>query len=180
MARAVWRKFPIEQDGAIIIPANALVVLCGPAACGKSTFARGNFAPTQIVSSDRCRALVCDDEGNMAVSGHAFDLFYFIVDKRLRLGRLTVADSTALARQVRKQLLSLARGHSRPAHLVAFELPIEELIERDRLRDRTVGEDVVRRQADKFRRTLENLCDEGFDQVWRTGETATVTLAPPA
>src|ERR1043165_3362479 len=36
----------------------SVVVLCGPAGCGKSTFAARHFRPTQIISSDHCRALV--------------------------------------------------------------------------------------------------------------------------
>jgi protein phosphatase len=72
----------------IILPRNTLVLLCGPAGCGKSTFAARHFLPTQIVSSDECRALVSDDPVNQAVSGHAFDLMHFIVDYRLVVGRV--------------------------------------------------------------------------------------------
>jgi hypothetical protein len=36
--------------------------LVGPTGCGKSTFARQHFKPTEVLSSDCCRGLVSDDE----------------------------------------------------------------------------------------------------------------------
>ena len=154
----------------IRIPSNALVVLCGPAACGKSTFARKNFERSEIVSTDRCRAMIFDDEKNQSVSGHAFELFYFIIEKRLRLARLAAADSTALAPEARKELLRLARAYGRSAHVIAFDLAVETLLERDRRRRRKVGEEVIRKQAEKFAQVLECLGAEGFDAVWRLDE----------
>ena len=41
---------------------DALVVVVGATASGKSYWAHGHFLDTQVVSSDRCRALVSDDE----------------------------------------------------------------------------------------------------------------------
>src|SRR3569623_1334015 len=35
-----------------------------PSGSGKSTFARTHFAPTEVLSSDRCRGLVRDDEND--------------------------------------------------------------------------------------------------------------------
>ncbi len=48
----------------IKVPRRTLLVLCGPAACGKSTFVAQRFGATTIVSSDYCRALICDDIAN--------------------------------------------------------------------------------------------------------------------
>ena len=42
----------------IEIPELALVILIGPSGSGKSTFARKHFKPTEIITSDLCRALV--------------------------------------------------------------------------------------------------------------------------
>src|SRR6184192_2833322 len=57
----------------------SVVALCGPAACGKSAFAARHFRPTQIISSDRCRALVCDDEQDQRFQTQAFALLHFLV-----------------------------------------------------------------------------------------------------
>src|SRR5712692_8636473 len=65
----------------IKLPRRTLLVLCGPAASGKSTFAEQRFRETMIVSSDHCRALICDDVTNQQVNRDAFDLFYYIIRK---------------------------------------------------------------------------------------------------
>ncbi len=67
----------------IKVPRRTLLVLCGPAACGKSTFVAQRFGATTIVSSDYCRALICDDIANQQVNRDAFDLFYYIIHKRM-------------------------------------------------------------------------------------------------
>jgi protein phosphatase len=174
------KELKVPDPLIIQIPSNALVALCGPAACGKSTFARKHFKRTEIVSTDHCRAMIFDDEKNQSVSGHAFELFYFIIEKRLRLARLAVADSTALAPEARKELLRLARAHGRSAHVIAFDAPVETLLERDKRRRRKVGEEVIRKQAEKFAPVLERLPQEGFDAVWRldekTADSATLEL----
>ena len=78
----------------ITIPELSLVVLVGPSGCGKSTFARKHFKPTEVLSSDFCRALVSDDENNQAATRDAFEVLHFIAAKRLAAGKLTVIDAT--------------------------------------------------------------------------------------
>ena len=80
----------------ITLPRRNLLVLCGPAGSGKSTFAAQRFGRTIIVSSDHCRELVCDDINNQYANRDTFDLFHYIIHKRMFNGRFTVADSTAL------------------------------------------------------------------------------------
>ena len=46
----------------ISVPELSLVLLVGPSGCGKTSFARKHFLPTEVVSSDFCRALVSDNE----------------------------------------------------------------------------------------------------------------------
>jgi protein phosphatase len=45
----------------LTIPELSLVVLIGAFGSGKSTSARKNFKPTEVLSSDDCRGLVSDD-----------------------------------------------------------------------------------------------------------------------
>jgi hypothetical protein len=68
----------------IEIPDFALVVLIGSTGSGKSTFAAKHFLPTEVISSDRCRGLVSDNENDQGVSGDAFDLVREIAGKRLK------------------------------------------------------------------------------------------------
>lgn len=150
---------------AVKIYRKSIVVLCGVAGCGKSTFAAKNFRPTEIVSSDRCRAMVSDDEGNMAVSREAFDIFYMIIEKRMKSGRLVVADSTALSHEARKKLLQLARHFDYHTILIAFDVPIDVTLMRNRERERNVPEKVIKKQFDAFKKSLKHIYDEGFDDI---------------
>ena len=50
------------------LPSPSLVVLVGPAAAGKTTWAEANFAPHQVVSSDRLRLLVGEGEDDQRAS----------------------------------------------------------------------------------------------------------------
>ena len=52
----------------IKIPKLSLVVLIGASGSGKSTFARKHFLPTEVISSDACRAMVSDDENDKTVT----------------------------------------------------------------------------------------------------------------
>lgn len=165
----------------IAVPDPSLVILCGPAASGKSAFARTHFAETRIVSSDRCRALLWDKEEEQAASHLVFELMHSIIDKRLFLRRLTVADSTALAPDARKELRTIAERRQVPSVLIAFEVPMEELRSRNASRDRRVPDEILAEHAEKFARALERFPHEGYAAWWtlRPGDTAKVSFTPP-
>src|SRR5260370_5647426 len=95
----------------ISIPELSLVLLVGPSGCGKSSFARKHFLPTEVVSSDFCRALVSDNENDQSATGDAFDLLHEIIRKRLARGRLTVVDATNVQPEARKSLIALAKEY---------------------------------------------------------------------
>lgn len=154
----------------LTIPRPALVILCGPAGSGKSTFARRHFRPTAIVSSDRCRAMIADRESDISVSGEAFELFHFIIGLRLRRRRLTVADSTAVRREARRDLLQIARRHGAPAVLILFDVSEERAYAHDTGRVRRVGRPVIREQWERLQEALRTVHEEGFDRVYILGE----------
>ncbi len=93
----------------ISVPELSLVLLVGPSGSGKSSFARKHFLPTEVVSSDFCRALVADNENDQSATSDAFDLLHEIVRKRLARGRLTVVDATNVQPEARKSLIALAK-----------------------------------------------------------------------
>lgn len=154
---------PTEKAVRLVRP--SVVVLCGPAACGKSTFAERHFRPTQVISSDWARARVCDDERDQRFSAQAFALVHFLVEQRLSANRLCVVDSTALTPQARRDLLDLARKQQVPCVVLLFDIPLEKCIERDQARERTVGQPVIEHQYQFFERAKASLRQEGFDQV---------------
>ena len=151
----------------ISIPKLSLVVLIGPSGSGKSTFARKHFLPTEILSSDSCRAMVSDDENNQAVTNEAFALLHYIAAQRLALGRLTVIDATSVQPEARAPLVTLARKYHCLPVAVVLNLPEEICHERNRSRsDRSFGPHVIRNQRSQLRRSLRGLQREGFRHVF--------------
>ncbi|CUS83613.1 Predicted kinase [Candidatus Kryptobacter tengchongensis] len=176
------RKNEQKETLKIKINPRTLVVLCGVAGSGKSTFAKKFFKRTQIVSSDHCRALISDNPANQAVSKHAFDLFYFIIEKRLLVGRLTVADATSLSKETRRQLIEIGRKYGFKIAIIIFDIPLEICIERDKKRPRKVGEQVIRNQYINFLEAKKSIPTEGFDEIFilneETLDTAVVEIIP--
>jgi len=155
-----------EADANVIrLIRPSVVILCGPAACGKSTFAAKHFRPTQIISSDQARALVCDDERDQRFQTQAFALLHFLIEQRLSINRLCVVDSTALTVAARKSLLEIARRYHVPAVILVLNVPLETCLERDAKRERTVGRAIIERHYEQFEMAKATLQQEGFDQV---------------
>src|SRR6516165_1133422 len=151
----------------ISIPNLSLVLLIGPSGSGKSTFARKHFLPTEILSSDTCRALISDEENNQKVTNDAFEVLHFVAAKRLALGRLTVIDATNVQPEARKPLVALARQHHCLPVAVVLNMPEKLCQERNRSRDeRDFGPHVVRQQVSQLRRSLRGLGREGFRHVF--------------
>ncbi|MBW3658007.1 MAG: AAA family ATPase [Actinobacteria bacterium] len=149
----------------IEVPSPSLVVLVGVAGCGKSTFAARWFVDTEVVSSDRCRALICDDPHDQDVTSDAFSLLRILVDRRLRHGRLTVVDATNVKRRDRKRVLGIAETHAVPAVAIVLDLPLDLCRQRDAGRERPVGPEVQERQHRDLVRTRPQLADEGYVAV---------------
>jgi len=154
----------------IKVPRRTLLVLCGPAGSGKSTFALQRFPATTIVSSDYCRAMICDDENNQQVNRDAFELFHLIIQKRLSLGRFTVADSTALQPDARRKLRNLSRQFGFYGCLLIFNIPPEICLERNKSRHRLVEEQVIPYHNTLLQQTLNSAPGEGWEQIHILGE----------
>src|SRR5262249_49675283 len=148
------------------IPDFSLVVLIGASGSGKSTFATRHFAPTEVISSDRCRAWVSDDESDQSATPDAFDVLHFIAGERLAARRLTVGEATNVRPEDRGPLVALARRHHALPVAIALELPEQLCIERNRGRpERQFGASIMRSQVRLMRRSLRRLQREGFRHV---------------
>ncbi len=147
-------------------PDLSLVVLIGASGSGKSTFAKKHFLPTEVISSDYCRAMVSDDENDLAATDDAFEILHFIAAKRLAAGRLTVADATNVKPEDRKPLIELARQYHCLPVAIVLNVPERVCQDRNRVRtDRRLGDHVAHRQLQNLRRSLRSLEREGFRHV---------------
>lgn len=92
-------------------------------------------------------------------------MFHWIIDQRVRRGYTTVADSTALAKRARMELLRIARENKRRAILLVFEVALGECVRRDALREQPVGPTVIYAQGAKFRQMIRDVQTEEWDEV---------------
>jgi protein phosphatase len=147
------------------VPPGALVALIGPAASGKSTWAKRHFEPTQIVSADACRGMIADDENDQEATRDAFRLFHRIIGERLKRGLPTVADSNALIASARGELLRDAGIYNRPVIAVVFAMPFETQQAWSANRPRRIPPAIIGEHRQMLQQTLHVLCDEGFNQI---------------
>ena len=151
----------------LTIPELSLVILIGASGCGKSTFARTHFKPTEILSSDHYRGVISDDETDQSASKDAFEVLHYIAAKRLAAGKLTVIDATNVQPEDRKKLIQIAKQYHVFPIAIAFNLPEQLCIERNLQRpDRNFGAHVVKRHTQTMRRSLKNLYREGFHKTY--------------
>lgn len=148
------------------IPDLCLVVLVGASGSGKSTFAARHFTSTQVLSSDRFRALVADDENDQSATAAAFDALHHVAGLRLDRGLLTVVDATNVQQHARASLVTLAREHDVLPVAIVLDVPEQVAVARNAARtDRDFGAGVVRRHVSALRRSLRGLGREGFRTV---------------
>ncbi len=151
----------------IKIPDFCLVALVGTSGSGKSTFARSHFLPTEVVGSDWARGLVEDDETSQEATGDAFELVYYLAEKRLKRRKLTVIDATNVRQEDRARLVTLAKRHHALSVAIVIN-PGEDIChERNKSRpDRQFGPHVVRNQMRNLKRNINKLDKEGFRYVF--------------
>lgn len=150
----------------ISLPADALVLLIGIAASGKSTFAGRQFAPTEVLSSDALRAMITDDPSTQGATDDAFDLLHRILAMRLRRGRLTVVDATNVEDWARTEMVAVASRHRRPSVAIVLDLPLAVALERNAARATPRPPPAaLRRQHRWLVDSLGTLSGEGFAAV---------------
>ena len=159
----------------ITLPGDALVLLVGIAASGKSTFAERHFAPTQVLSSDSLRAMITDSSSAQGATDDAFDLLHRILAMRLRRGRLTVVDATNVEDWARTELVATARRHRRPAVAIVLDVPLAVALERNATRAAPRPPPAaIRRQHQWLLDSLNTLAVEGFAAVHHLASEADI------
>jgi predicted kinase len=162
----------------IHLPADALVLLVGISASGKSTFAERHFAPNQVLSSDQLRAVITDDPTAQSATEDAFDLLHRILAMRLRRGRLTVVDATNVEDWARAELIAAARRHRRPAVAIVLDLPLEVALARNAARPSPrPPPGALRRQHRRLVESVQSLPHEGLAAIHHLRSAAEIDAA---
>jgi F420-dependent oxidoreductase-like protein len=164
--------------GVTRLPDPCLVVIVGPAGCGKSTWAARSFQPEQVISSDRMRALVGTSEKDQRAGTAAFEVLDLIVDHRLRRRLTTVVDSTALEAGRRRSYVERAHRHKIPVVAAVFDVPEREVRRRNRQRPDAIPSAALTAQLRNFGTALAQIASEGFDAVVSAADDD-VVLVPP-
>jgi F420-dependent oxidoreductase-like protein len=152
-------------DEPLNLPSPCVVVLVGPGASGKSSWAEAHFPAELIVSSDRLRALVGTGEDDITASTDAFALLETVVQQRMARGLTTVIDTLGLDADRRTAWLARAREHGLPCVAVGFDTPAAECRARNRARAKRIPADVLTSQLRAWTAARSRLRTEGYDRV---------------
>jgi protein phosphatase len=153
------------------IPDPSLVLLIGPSGAGKSTFAARHFRPTEVISSDHCRAMLVDDETDQSISGEAFSLLRNIARARLRHGRLTVIDATNLQSRSRRPFLRMGKALQLPVIALVFNLTLEDCLRHNLARhNRQVPPEVIEQHFIELQAARIRIKREGYLRIYELSE----------
>jgi protein phosphatase len=156
----------------IEIPEPALVLLIGSSGAGKSTFAARHFSLAEVISSDRCRAMICDDESDQSINAQTFSLLHHIARLRLAQRRLTVIDATNLHFRARRPLLRIARRNNIPAVAIVFDVSLATCLTHNQTRmQRIVAPEVLQLHASQLAAARARLEQEGYEQIYWLDES---------
>ncbi len=166
---------------------GSLVVLVGPSASGKSTWAAVHFGPYEVVSSDRLRAVVGAGERDLAASADAFAVLDLVVAARVRRRLTTVVDTLGLDPARRAPWRELAERHGVACVAVAVGTPAAECRRRNAARPpgERLSAKVLSGQLAAFAEQRPLLDAEGFAAVLeaepvRVVDPAVAAAAPAA
>lgn len=117
----------------------------------------------EVFSSDAIRAEVFGDETDQTHNQEVFEILHKRLRMALKAGKNCVYDATNLNRKRRMAFLKSIQNIDCKKFCFVVATPFELCIERDKNRDRSVGEKVIRRQISQFQLPLK---EEGWDDVF--------------
>lgn len=142
-------------------PKGYVVLAIGLPGSGKTTwFGRRGITP---LSSDLLRNILFDDVEEQRYQGLVFSTLRSLLRARL-IARMPMnyVDATNLSIHERRQWVKMAKSFGYEVQAVFFDVPLEVCLERNRQRDRSVSEDVMRKMAEKLKPPV---FEEGFEKI---------------
>ena len=142
------------------------IMLVGLPGSGKSTHAHElmkKFPGIKYLSSDKIRGELYGDENIQGDANKVFRILHNRVKEALTEGKSVIYDATNVNRKSRKGILNEIKNIKDVdirAHIVWA--PYEVCVARDAGRDRTVGEEVIKKFLYRWETPF---TDEGFDEI---------------
>jgi predicted kinase len=142
-------------------PKGCVVLAIGLPGSGKTTwFGRRGITP---LSSDLLRNILFDDVEEQRYQGLVFSTLRSLLRARL-IARMPMnyVDATNLSVHERRQWIKMAKSFGYEVQAVFFDVPLDVCLERNRQRDRSVSEEIMRRMAEKLKPPV---FEEGFEKI---------------
>jgi predicted kinase len=142
-------------------PKGYVVLAIGLPGSGKTTwFGRRGVTP---LSSDLLRNILFDDVEEQRYQGLVFSTLRSLLRARL-IARMPMnyVDATNLSAHERRQWIKMAKSFGYETQAVFFDVPLEVCLERNRQRDRSISEDILRKMAEKLKPPV---FEEGFEKI---------------
>ena len=152
---------PIQSERTPQAPKGYVVLAIGLPGSGKTTwFGRRGVTP---LSSDLLRNILFDDVEEQRYQGLVFSTLRSLLRARL-IARMpwNYVDATNLSTHERRQWIKMAKSFGYEVQAVFFDVPLEVCLERNRQRDRSVSEDIMRKMAEKLKPPV---FEEGFAKI---------------
>ena len=142
-------------------PRGYVVLTIGLPGSGKTTwYKRRGVTP---LSSDMLRSILFDDITEQRYQGLVFSTLRSLLRARL-IAKMpwNYVDATNLSAHERRQWIKMAKSFGYEVHAVYFDVPLEICMERNRKRERSVSDDVMKKMAERLRPPS---FKEGFSKV---------------
>jgi predicted kinase len=152
---------PQPADRSAQAPKGYVVLAIGLPGSGKTTwFRRRGVTP---LSSDLLRNILFDDVEEQRYQGLVFSTLRSLLRARL-IAKMpwNYVDATNLSAHERRQWIKMAQSFGYEVQAVFFDVPLEVCLDRNRQRDRSVSEDVMRKMAEKLKPPV---FEEGFAKI---------------